>query len=359
MSFDYDTKNDLDFLHVSTYRPRVRALCLPDIDRPIGGVKQLYRHVEHLDALGWDAAILCEKSGFRPNWFTSTANCISLTESNAKNELVPSECILLLPETYIGMNFSQFNGIDLSEFSRVVFNQNAYYSYGQSANIDDKIFYDFYESSSVLQVLSVSEDTHRFLHHNMMIPDNRLSRIINAIESSFKPTLSKKNILHWMPRKNSDHVNAILHGLKRARFPSSQGWIAEPLIQLNHNEVSDRLNQSRIFLAFGHPEGFGLPIAEAMAADCWVIGYSGGGGDELFRYGASESVNFGDWRNFLLAIEKAFINFADQPRETLLRLQRQSLVIKSLYSYDQERASVDLAWSRVYEAFKLWLNSSR
>ena len=31
----------------------------------------------------------------------------------------------------------------------------------------------------------------------------------------------------------------------------------------------------------GHPEGFGLPIAEAMAAGCWVV-YSGGGGQELF-----------------------------------------------------------------------------
>ena len=36
-------------------RPRVRVLCLPDVDRAIGGVKQLYRHVEHLLALGWDA----------------------------------------------------------------------------------------------------------------------------------------------------------------------------------------------------------------------------------------------------------------------------------------------------------------
>ena len=40
--------------------PRVRVLCLPDVDRAIGGVKQLHRHVEHLTALGWDAAMLTE-----------------------------------------------------------------------------------------------------------------------------------------------------------------------------------------------------------------------------------------------------------------------------------------------------------
>ena len=43
---------------MSTHCPRVRVLCLPDVDRAIGGVKQLYRHVEHLVALDWDAAIL-------------------------------------------------------------------------------------------------------------------------------------------------------------------------------------------------------------------------------------------------------------------------------------------------------------
>ena len=39
----------------------------PDVDRAIGGVKQLYRHVEHLVALGWDAAVVTEAEGFRPS----------------------------------------------------------------------------------------------------------------------------------------------------------------------------------------------------------------------------------------------------------------------------------------------------
>ena len=61
-------------------RPKVRVLCLPDVDRAIGGVKQLYRHVEHLVALGWDAAMVTENSGFRPSWFTSTAPSFSFDE---------------------------------------------------------------------------------------------------------------------------------------------------------------------------------------------------------------------------------------------------------------------------------------
>ena len=85
------------------FKPRVRVLCLPDLDRAIGGVKQLYRHVEHLYALGWDAAMLTESVGFRPNWFESTAPSLSLNESDKRGELNPDETILVLPETYIGV----------------------------------------------------------------------------------------------------------------------------------------------------------------------------------------------------------------------------------------------------------------
>ena len=107
-------------------RPCVRVLCLPDVNRAIGGVKQLYRHVEHLVALGWDAAIVTESSGFRPTWFSSCAPSLSLVESQQRGELTKENTILLLPETYLGVDLSSFRGFDLSSLARVVFNQNGY-----------------------------------------------------------------------------------------------------------------------------------------------------------------------------------------------------------------------------------------
>ena len=60
-----------------------------------------------------------------------------------------------------------------------------------------------------------------------------------------------------------------------------------------------------IFLSFGHPEGFGLPVAEALASQCAVVGYDGIGGRELFNlssnYGLSEMVPYGDY-SFVNAI---------------------------------------------------------
>lgn len=339
-------------------RPGVRVLCLPDVDRAIGGVKQLYRHVEHLVVLGWDAAIVTEKQGFRPTWFSSDAPTLSLDECHQRGEFSPAKTILVLPETYLEVDLRFFRGLDLSSLARVIFNQNAYYTYGSGSDrLNDQLL-SFYDHSSVLQVLSVSEDTHSVLKQNLGLADQRLSRIINAIEPIFRSDQPTTNRLYWMPRKNPNDVQAVLKGIQRAGIRYSSGWEGQPLIGLSHAQVADRLNTARLFLAFGHPEGFGLPIAEAMAAGCWVVGYSGGGGHELFRFGASEEVAFGDWTNFVAAVQRAFSAFAEQPRETELRLQRQALAVRSLYSVDQEHASINQAWQRIEQAFLLWFQNS-
>ena len=95
-----------------------------------------------------------------------------------------------------------------------------------------------------------------------------------------------------------------------------------------------------------------------MSSGCWVVGYSGGGGRELFRFGASEEVTFGDWTAFVQAIQRAFTAFADRPRETELRLHRQALAVRSLFGRSQERATVEIAWQRIEKIFSLWLNNA-
>ena len=342
----------------SANRPRVRVLCLPDVDRAIGGVKQLYRQVEHLCALGWDAAMVTEGRGFRPSWFETTAPSLSFQDCWERRELEPDQTILVLPETYLGVDLRAFRGLDISMLARVVFNQNAYYSYGDMASDTPQRLQSFYDDPAVLQVLSISEDTHTFLARNLAIADDRLSRIVNAIEPIFKADQPRAKRMHWMPRKNPQHVQAVLQGLQRSGMSHTQGWEGQPLQQLSHAEVAARLNGAQLFLAFGHPEGFGLPIAEAMAAGCWVVGYSGGGGQELFRFGAAEQVAFGDWPGFVSAIERAFAQFALAPRETALRVQRQALAVKALYSPEQERASIAAAWERISVAFQIWRQSA-
>ena len=336
-------------------KPLIRFLCLPDIQKPIGGVKQLYRQVEHLCDLGFDAAVVTETSSFRPSWFQTSAPTVSLKCAYELNQL-NSSTILVVPETYIGVNFQSFHGIDLSVCYRVIFNQNAYYSFG-STSVDHKTVLDFYFSPKVLHVLSVSEDTHDFLLNNVGISDDQMSRVVNAIEPAFVPSPDKTNTIHWMPRKNSNHSLSIINSLQLSPPPFSKGWNAEPLDNISHDIVSNKLNVARIFLSFGHPEGFGLPVAEAMASGCWVIGYSGGGAKELFRLGLSDEIPFGDWSSFYLAVNNALKHFELYPRETNFRLQRLSLAVRSLYSPGQELSSIKHAWSLIEQKFLNLSNS--
>ena len=204
--------------------------------------------------MGWDAAIVTEKEEFRPSWFDSTAPTISLLRSERSGEFSSANTILVLPETYLNAKLESFRGLDLSRLSRVVFNQNAYYSYGECSSDTPKALASFYDNKSVLQVLSVSEDTHAFLARNIGIADDRLSRIVNAIEPIFTCDQPKTNRLHWMPRKNPEHVQAVIQGLQRSGLEHTGGWQGEPLQNLSHSQVAERLNGARLFLAFGHPE---------------------------------------------------------------------------------------------------------
>ena len=265
-----------------------------------------------------------------------------------------SSTILVLPETYLEANLSNFCGQDLSKFARVIFNQNAYYSFGGFSSTLEEQLATFYDSSNVLQVLSVSEDTHDFLTVNLNLADSKVSRIVNAVENIFRPASNPSNTIHWMPRKNPQEAQAVLLSIKRSCLSHTNGWTGSPLVSLSHDSVASHLNKAKIFLSFGHPEGFGLPIAEAMASGCWVIGYSGGGGRELFRFGASDEISFGDWTSFSQSVNRALTLFSKNPREMNIRLERQSLAVRTLYSQTQERASIQSAWSRIFTNFKLF-----
>jgi len=50
-------------------------------------------------------------------------------------------------------------------------------------------------------------------------------------------------------------------------------------------EVAEIMSKSLTFLSFGHPEGFGLTVAEVMASSCYVVRNSGLGGRVVFRLG--------------------------------------------------------------------------
>ena len=93
------------------------------------------------------------------------------------------------------------------------------------------------------------------------------------------------------------------------------------------------MQESLLFLSFGFPEGFGLPVAEAFACGCAVIGYDGLGGRELFKYasqypGLSFPVQYRDWYAFIDSFRIFDQNLSQFKSETLSNLSSLSLMIR-------------------------------
>ena len=154
---------------------RLLFVCYPDTNQPIGGVKQIYRQVELLHKAGWNAYVLHEKSGFRADWFSSNAPVLDLDAYKASPPSADND-LLVLPETWLANLPSYLPGIP-----KVIFNQNAFYSFGLSGNCDNRTL-DLYRHSDVHAVVTVSNDSRDLLVQGCGIPQDRCFTWINGID---------------------------------------------------------------------------------------------------------------------------------------------------------------------------------
>lgn len=275
----------------------------PDVARPIGGVKQMHRFGEALIAAGRQATLIQQSGEFHPGWFSSSVPAIGLVEWQARTDLSPQQDVVVLPETFMPQLLRYGPGLP-----KVVFNQNGSYSFGLDPSrlfMPAQELLALYRHPSVAQVLTVSKHDEQLLLQGFGLERWRVSRLVNGIETDiFHPSGPKRLQIAYMPRKNARDA-AVVEALLRAQ-PWWDGWKLVSIDQQPQLEVARTLQQSLMFLAFGHPEGFGLPLAEAIACGCALVGYSGLGGQELFALGAKHGVAlevpYGHWLGFVEAV---------------------------------------------------------
>ena len=160
-----------------------------------------------------------------------------------------------------------------------------------------------------------------------------------------------------MPRKNSDDSVVVAALLQAQRWFS--GWQLQPIDQCSQEEVADILQASLLFLSFGHPEGFGLPIAEALACGCAVLGYSGLGGRELIALGAEHGlaleVAYGDWQGFVDGVRALKRSYQKHPLEIQQASLNCSKEVRLRYSLDEFQSSVEAALLSLESRWSDWL----
>jgi len=314
-----------------------RALFVcPDLAHPVGGVRVIYRHVDILRAAGIDAVVAHEKPGFRCTWFENETPVVD----RGSLRLDGRRDLIVVPEIQLEQISAGTRGIP-----KVVLNQNAYYSFNETP-AGTAPARTAYHGADLRAAVVVSADSEAYLRY--AFPRLRIERVINGVDvGSFYPDPDKRWQLAYMPRKNAGDAHQVLNllGVRGAL----DGIAVDPLDGLPQSEVARQLRSTLLFLSFGHPEGFGLPAAGAMASGCLTIGYHGMGGAEFLRRPYAHPVPVGDVVGFATAVEAILQELRREPGRLLAEAQAAAEFIAREYSREREVASVVDCWRRLLE----------
>lgn len=279
--------------------PTVYYLC-PDYDTPSGGVRVVYRHVDTLNAMSIPAAVVHLGRGFRCTWFANTTRVVAKADVT-----LSASDVLVLPEWY---------GPSLSTVPAgprvVIFNQRAYATFDQVPA--GRRIYD-----GAAALLAVSEDNADYLRYAFpSIPTHVVRNVVDP--SLFRPRDAPHDApgegpgegpgggperrIAYMPRRRGGELAEVLHLL--ALRDALRGWELTPIHGMSERDTAELLRRSAVFLSFSEREGFGMPPAEAMAAGCYVVGFTGLAGRDFFDPSYCRPVPEGDVLAFARAVEE-------------------------------------------------------
>jgi glycosyltransferase involved in cell wall biosynthesis len=311
----------------------IHLLC-PDDDAPSGGIRKLYRHADLLNALGRHAAVRHLRPGFRCSWFP---NDTPITYGHP-DDLRPPD-VLVVPEVYGPALGRLAPGVP-----KVVFNQNCYNTF-RGFGLDPRAAPCPYDEPEVVAVITVSEDSRAYLEYALpRLPVHRVRYAIDP-EMFFPDETARRPRLGFMPRKNAADAEQVLHLL--ARRGALDGWELLPLHGLAEPQVAGALRTCAMFLSFGHPEGFGLPAAEAMACGCLVVGYHGQGGREFLTPELGVPIDAGDVLGLVRAAARALAGLRAGDPRLLAMARKGSAFVRGYYSPAAERADIQRAWDAI------------
>lgn len=313
---------------------RVGVLC-PDHNTPSGGIRILYRQVDILNRHGVEAFILHSKVGFRCSWFENSTKTDSL-QRILRGGQRPEFDYVVVPEIYGASVIPRLKG-----YKKVVFSQSWCYTF-QDYRLGATLGETLYGDPETVAVMASSEYIADYL--SFAFPKLKVSRVHCSLNPEiFGHQSEKKKQICYMPRRNADDAKQVINILG---FRGALGDFKVVQIEgRNEREVAKILKESLIFLSFGHPEGFSLPPAEAMACGCIVIGYHGFGAKEFMKPDTSFPIEAGDIPAYVRAVERVITDLNKDPDCLGGMTKSASEYVLNRYAPSQEESDLVGFWS--------------
>ena len=315
----------------------------PENNKPSGGIKILYRHVDVLNRNGIDAVLLHQNSGFRCTWFENETRIAYLD-----NKQLSAADFLVIPEIY-GPNILSMGNMPMigRKVRKVIFNQNCRYTFlGQTLDTIRNPGFDmaYRHRDEFAGAMVVSEDSKQYLEY--VFPGLDIWRIHNAINiEQFAFSGQEKRQICFMPRKNADDALQVLAILRL--HGSLDDFEVVAIENKNEADVAEIMKESMIFLSFGYPEGCPLPPAEAMACGCVVVGYDGFGGREYFDHRFSYPVPVGDITGYADTVKKLVKLCRENPDAIKEKGHMASEYVREKYSPEKEQEDILNVWNNL------------
>jgi glycosyltransferase involved in cell wall biosynthesis len=291
----------------------------------------VYRHVEILNQHGIEAVVVHQEPGFRYPWDerrtpVSYVDEVKLSERD----------LVVVPDVSVG----SIPDIDPS-VPVAVFSQNAYLTPWERPGRRHEPT-NPYRAPNVVGIVTTNSDNLRYLAR--AFPHLDVRRLYLTVSEAMRPdALPKEQLVSYMPRKNPADAARVVASLRaRGAF---EGLDVIAIQACTHAETADILARSSVFLSFGHPEGWALPPAEAMASGCVVVGYHGRGGREYWAPGCTHPVEFGDLDGYERTAEGVLRELRLRPAAVHASGREAAAFIRATYPAGQQDRSVVDTWS--------------
>jgi hypothetical protein len=233
---------------------------VPDLKEPSGGIQRIYRYANYLQAEGYRVFVVHGDPAFGKYPFAK--NDVPIIYGN-RLPAFEKQDVILVPEVF---------GKALPELARM-----------PCRKVMVALNYDFifahlpegttWNSFGIANVITNCQTVARFIRCTMGLEATVIRPMLDLELYYYDPVVKKDQIAH-IGRKDVDSgkiINILLRD--RERFGLT-GWNVMVLESLPEADYARALRESRMFLNTSLKEGIPMPILEALACGCELIGYT-------------------------------------------------------------------------------------